>query len=124
MPVIDFYIQGIFPQAVSFAGSAKGSSPVSRKQYPELNLVQIFFYFLEKRVDAQGGFTALPQKVFLCLGKVGIGPVHREIELLRCFNELLSPPVHFLALPWGHSAVKNAQPVIRNNKIRVNAQDL
>ena len=44
--------------------------------------------------------------------------------MLGCFDEMFSPPVHFLSLPRGHSTVKNAQTFIWNHKVRVNAQDL
>src|ERR1700744_1338314 len=120
----DLYIEGFFPEAVSFALGAKGAAAVAGQKNAVLYLIQVAFDFGEEFVDSLGMFVAFPEDLVLLFGQVDDGLVDGEIEFFCGFDELITPPDQFFSFPGGDGAFINAQAPVGYDEVGVDAQDL
>src|ERR1700744_6338452 len=104
----DLYIEGFFPEAVSFALGAKGAAAVAGQKNAVLYLIQVAFDFGEEFVDSLGMLVAFPEDLVLLFGQVDDGLVDGEIEFFCGFDELITPPDQFFSFPGGDGGpIKN-----------------
>ena len=109
------------PQPATVADVAGGAAPVTGEHDAVLDLVQLLTQFVEEGSDAPHVAIAVPEHPLLLAGKVGVGGVDGEVELVSLAHKVLLPAAEGAAVPGGHRPVVDRLGGVGNDLVFVDA---
>ena len=120
----DLHVPRLGLQTGAVAYRAGGLPAEAAAQHTVLDLVALLFHILEEPIDAVQTTRAFPEQITLLVREVVDGTVDGEIVLRAVADEVVFPLAQLFASPWCYGIVVQAQALVRDHQVVVDADDV